>query len=92
MQVMKQHQSFAAMFAEEVDNRHKELPDDSRQIVSQMLEGYAQKEIARKTGFSLAKVERIIAIVRKHWDPEQEESRDHKKQLTVDPRFVTACR
>ena len=67
---------FVAMFAEEVDNRLKGLPEDSRQIVSLMLEGYKQNEIARKTGFSLAKVERKIAIVRKQWDSAQEESGD----------------
>jgi DNA-directed RNA polymerase specialized sigma24 family protein len=65
---------FVAMFAEEVDNRLKGLPEDSRQIVSLMLEGYKQNEIARKTGFSLAKVERKISIVRKQWDSAQEES------------------
>ena len=33
-----------------------------------MLEGYKQNEIAKITGFTLTKVERKIAIVRKQWD------------------------
>ena len=67
---------FVAMFAEEVDNRLQGLPEDSRQIVSLMLEGYKQNEIAQKTGFSLAKVERKIGMIRKQWSASQEEAND----------------
>lgn len=61
---------FVAIFTEEVQNRLDSLPEDARKVVSLILEGYKQKEIAAKTGFSLAKVERKLALVRDKWDPD----------------------
>lgn len=36
--------------------------------------------MAQKTGFSLAKVERKIGMIRKQWDREQDENRDHEEE------------
>ena len=58
---------FVAIFAEEVQNRLDSLPEDARKVVSLIMEGYKQKEIAAKTGFSIANVERKLALVRDKW-------------------------
>lgn len=61
---------FIAIFTEEARNRLGSLPDDVQKIVSLVMEGYKHREIAEKTGFSIAKVERKLALVRDRWKSE----------------------
>jgi DNA-directed RNA polymerase specialized sigma24 family protein len=45
------------------------LPDEEiRAIAVHMLEGHTNQEIAKLMGCSLAKVERRLALIRKHWE------------------------
>lgn len=68
---------FVAIFAEEVQNRLDSLPEDARKVVSLIMEGYKQKEIATKTGFSIAKVERKLALVRDKWGQDSSDAPDN---------------
>jgi DNA-directed RNA polymerase specialized sigma24 family protein len=59
---------FAAMFAEEVQNRLAQLGDETlRRIVLWRMEGYSKDEIAAKLGCVTRSVERKLNLIRQAW-------------------------
>ena len=59
---------FAALMAEECQQRLDSLPDDSlRRVALLKMEGYAHEEIAAQLGCGLRTVARKLEIIRKAW-------------------------
>lgn len=65
---------FAATFADEVEVRLNALPEDARTVATLLLQGLKHSEIHDQTGFSLAKIERKAARIRKMWVGEVDEA------------------
>jgi DNA-directed RNA polymerase specialized sigma24 family protein len=62
---------FAAQVAEECQRLLDKLGDEQlRKVAVWKMEGYTNKEIAERIGYSLATVERWLAIIRGHWEGE----------------------
>jgi len=65
---------FAAMFADEMDQRFSLLPDDTvRNVAHMKMEGYQNNEIAEQLGCSLRSVERKLFVIRKLWSTEDDQ-------------------
>jgi DNA-directed RNA polymerase specialized sigma24 family protein len=64
---------FAALFAEECQQRLQQLEDETLCEVAKMkLEGYSNLEVAKQLGSSLRTVERKLARIRGIWSEEEE--------------------
>jgi DNA-directed RNA polymerase specialized sigma24 family protein len=63
--------ALAAELAEKTGRLLGMLRDELRAIALRKLEGYTNEEIAGLLGYSLATVERRLALIRRHWEKER---------------------
>lgn len=59
---------FALEVAEELEQKLSPLEPDARQVAELKMSGHTNREISERLGFSIAKVERKLALIRERWE------------------------